>query len=722
MADRAYMDSNGAHGRAQGDPERRSAEAAQEDSSRHISCSMTSVIVRLVRSHGGEAALAQLLQQAGSARVSSYLEDADNWVSQEEVSALLQTGVALTGDPSFATHVGEEMAVQHAGTQVATLLRSLGSVEAVLQAVAQTAGRFTTTTELEAIEVAPGRATIRAVAREGFTRNTQTCELTSGLLTGAPRLFGLPQANVEQSECQARGDAQCLYTVTWDAEQAAAAADPQQRVTALEGQLLAMSRRLHNVYGIAGDLVSTEDLDTVLRRIVERAADAVRAPSHILAVRPDPTAQLQVYRRGIGEGDAQEIARAALEGERLPGSSALVVDVNSGRRRYGKLIAHFPAKVQFFSQERELLGLYAKHAAAVLDMALALQESASRHAQVSSLLALSHALADAGSSVEVAERLAAAAPQVVDCDRMTVWLWDGLARCLRSGSSWKRTPAMVVLDREITISAADTEVLQRMLADPQPLFCDQSDADAFTAQLMDSLGMVALAIVPIVARDVFLGVLTAGVIERPERMRRDDDLLRRLTGVAALAAPALQNGQLVDQLRYKASHDSLTGLLNRVGFRQQIDRTLQRVEDGGSRVGLLFIDLNDFKQVNDVHGHDNGDELLRLAGGRLRSICRGEDDVARLGGDEFAVILADVREDEQVHAAERRVREAFSKSFQVNHIAISVGASVGGGVWPDDGYTVGDLVRRADSAMYADKARIRREHVLLAGAPADGAA
>lgn len=692
-----------------------------EDSGRHVCCSMTSVILRLMRRRGGEDAVAQLLEQAASTRSPSYLEDADNWISQAETSALLRAAVELTGEQSFATRAGEEIAVQHAGTQVATLLRSLGSVEAVLQAVAQTAGRFTTTTELEPIEVAPGRATIRAAARPGFTRSAQTCELTTGLLTGAPRLFGLAQAEVKQSECQARGDAQCLYTVTWDAEQAAAAADPQQRVTALEAQLLAMSERMRNVYAIAGDLVSTEDLDTVLRRIVERAADAARAPSHILAVRQSPTAALQVYSRGIGDAEAEAVARAAVAGEQLPGSSTLVVDVDSGRRSYGKLIAHFPADIQFFSQERELLGLYAKHAAAVLDMALALQESDKRHAQVSSLLALSHALADAGSSVEVAQRLAAAAPQVVDCDRMTVWLWDGYARCLRGGSSWTRRPEMPKFSTEATISTTDTETLGRLLADPQPLFCDHTSADGFTRELMDSLGMVALVIVPILAREDFLGVLTAGVVERPERLRREEDLLQRLTGIAALAAPALQNGQLVDQLRYKASHDGLTGLLNRVGFRQRIDRTLRGVHDGGSRIGLLFVDLNGFKQVNDLHGHDNGDELLRQAGQRLAAVCRGEDDVARLGGDEFAIILADVATDEQVRAAERRVREAFAEPFAVNGIAISVGASVGGGVWPEDGYTVSDLVRRADAAMYEDKARLRREHMLLSGARAHGA-
>jgi diguanylate cyclase (GGDEF)-like protein len=235
--------------------------------------------------------------------------------------------------------------------------------------------------------------------------------------------------------------------------------------------------------------------------------------------------------------------------------------------------------------------------------------------------------------------------------------------------------------------------------------------------------------------------------------------------VAALAAPAIQSGQLVDQLGYKATHDGLTGLLNRVGFRHCIDRALGSVgahhegeeradEDGPAganrpaganepagangpagnagpagetrrasdtaragarhaggeaRVGLLFVDLNEFKQVNDVYGHEAGDELIRQAANRLEETCREGDEVARLGGDEFAIVLADVHHDEQVRAAERRVRDAFVEPFSVTTgLTISVGASVGGGVWPEDGHTATELVRHADAAMYEDKARSRR--------------
>jgi diguanylate cyclase (GGDEF)-like protein len=220
--------------------------------------------------------------------------------------------------------------------------------------------------------------------------------------------------------------------------------------------------------------------------------------------------------------------------------------------------------------------------------------------------------------------------------------------------------------------------------------------------------VIALTVVPIIAREVFQGILTVSVADNAERLRPDSDLLERLTGVAALAAPAIQNGHLVDQLRHKASHDGLTGLLNRVGFKQRIDTVLDGARSADGHAGLLFVDLNEFKQVNDLYGHEAGDELIRQAALRLTGTCRAGDEVARLGGDEFAVILADVERDDQVGAAERRVRSAFGEQFVVDGITLSVGASVGGGIWPQDGRTVTDLVRHADAAMYVDKAQSRR--------------
>src|SRR5271155_4332073 len=178
---------------------------AQEDSDRQICCTLTNVVLKLIRKAGGEPAVAELLEQAASTRQASYLEGIDNWISLDEACALLEAGVRQTNDPKFARAVGQETLRQHAGTQVATVLRSLGSVEAVLAVIAQTAAKLSTVTEMQAVDVAPGRAVLTAVAREGFPRRVLMCDWTTGLLEGNPILFGLPLAHLEETECQARG-------------------------------------------------------------------------------------------------------------------------------------------------------------------------------------------------------------------------------------------------------------------------------------------------------------------------------------------------------------------------------------------------------------------------------------------------------------------------------------------------------------------------------------
>jgi diguanylate cyclase (GGDEF)-like protein len=670
---------------------------------KHLACSMTSVLVRLVREAHGESGVIALLEEAASSRDAAYLENIENWVSLDEACALLEAGARITGEDSFARQVGAETLVQHAGTQVATLMRSLGSPEAIYETVAQASSNVSTVSELKTLETGPGHVLISAVARDGFTRRLLHCDWAMGLLSGPPILFGLPPAHVEQTECQARGDARCLYSISWNAE--LAAAEPQERITAMEGQLLAMSQRLQSAYATAGDLISTEDLETVLQRIVERAADAVRAPGYVLAVRASPEAEVQFYCHGIEHAEAESLACAALEGRTIEGHSALVAEVVSSRHAYGKLLACYPGRIEFSSQERENLGLYAKHAAAVLDMATALDEGARRHTQVSSLLSLSQALAQAGTSEELAERLASAVPDVVDCDGMAVWLWDEDQEQLDSLSSWSRDPARADRMRGLSVAPKDTPLLDELIAASRPMFFGGSE-DPWIRAMMAELELAELAVVPIVARNGFCGALSVSVTAQPERLLPTKELLEQLSGVAALAASAIENGRLVDKLHHRASHDDLTGLLNRVGFRKRMARAIARAEGREERVGLLFVDLNDFKDVNDRHSHEAGDELLRQAASRLDSITRGDDEVARLGGDEFAIVLTNVTQ-EQLHAAEQRVREVFREAFELPEVSVTLGASVGGGVWPEHARTVSGLVQYADAAMYRDKAQVR---------------
>lgn len=670
-----------------------------------ICCAMTSVVVKLMRAHGAEKAVSALLHRAGAAHDAEYLEHPDNWVSYEQAVALLRAGGEETKDPCFARRVGEQAVAQHFGTQVAALLRSLGSPEAVLSSITLTAAKFSSSsTVLEAVDVHSGRAVVRAQARPGFRRDPLLCDWTKGLLSQPTVLFGLPAAQVQELECQAQGGRECRYVVTWDAGMAAVAADPEHRVSAMEAQLLASSEQLRGVYAMVGDLLSAEEVDTLLERIVARAAGAVRAPHYVLAVSLQAESEPRIYAHGVGRRQAREIAIRADDATAGRDPSLLITEVTSDRGHYGRLIASNPGGTAFFDQEQELLRLYARCAAAVLDMATARQEADRRHVLAAALLELAQTLAQAGTSSEVAVRLAKAVPRVVDCDQFGVHLWDEEERCLSLAASQGLSRDQVELLAEAQLSSAQTPNLQRMLGDHLPQFFMADTAEGHVGAFMRHLGAVAFVAVPIVARERFLGVLSMGVVKHPNRLRETGPLLEQLTGVAAIAAPTLQNGRLVDELQYLATHDSLTGLCNRAAFAERFEGDLRDARGAERILGLLFVDLDGFKVINDSFGHLVGDELLFQSGRRIAGCVRDVDTVARVGGDEFAVVLRSITSLDEIHRAAARIRAALLEPFRLAAVTVTTSASVGNAVWPADGSAVDSLIRSADADMYREKA------------------
>src|SRR4051794_7154265 len=432
-----------------------------------IACSMTGVLLRHVRSTLGDAAVAEVLTRAGVPYDAAYLDDVGNWIWHEEAVALFEAAAEMTGDDRIGMRVGELLVRQHAGTPVATLFRSLGSPEAVFEQLALAITKFSTVTECVPVEVSPGRAVVRSSAREGFTRTPQMCDLSRGTMSQPPVLFGLPAANVEESTCQARGDDHCLYTITWDADQAASAADPHQLVTALEAQLAAMHERLDSMYATAKDLIAIDDLDAALARITERAATAVRAPSYLLAVQTTPDEPVRFQHRGFTDEQARAAADVLLgdSGEHDP--SWLVADVASAKRRYGRLMAASPTGA-FFPHERNLLGVYASYAATVLDTATALEDARRQSERSRALLGLSQALADASASDELARRLADHVPGVVDCDRVEVFLWNEDEDVLECRAVTGSTEEARTLVAGLRVHRSDTNHLVGLLDDPSP--------------------------------------------------------------------------------------------------------------------------------------------------------------------------------------------------------------------------------------------------------------
>jgi diguanylate cyclase (GGDEF)-like protein len=177
---------------------------------------------------------------------------------------------------------------------------------------------------------------------------------------------------------------------------------------------------------------------------------------------------------------------------------------------------------------------------------------------------------------------------------------------------------------------------------------------------------------------------------------------------AALAATRIElAGTQVGErrARHLAQHDSLTSLPNRRYFRARLDDALHPHEQPAPALAVLFLDLDGFKPINDRHGHDTGDELLRIVAQRLSRSVRAEDMVCRLGGDEFACLLADPMGREQISHLASKLFDAVSAPLKVGALELSVRPSIGIAVCPTDGDTAAALLKRADSAMYRAKRR-----------------
>jgi diguanylate cyclase (GGDEF)-like protein len=203
-------------------------------------------------------------------------------------------------------------------------------------------------------------------------------------------------------------------------------------------------------------------------------------------------------------------------------------------------------------------------------------------------------------------------------------------------------------------------------------------------------------------------------IERPDGTPLEVEVAFRdlrqeptVRGVVVTLRDVTQRQRLERELTYLAFHDSLTGLPNRVRFGELVERAV----DTGGVVGVLFVDVDDFKVINDTMGHDVGDQLLEEVGRRLSTVVTGHDVPARLGGDEFAVLVQDADSSSEVEAVADRVVAALSEPVLLGGSLLNASASIGVATTAD-ARTKGDLLRHADLALYvakgSGKARWRR--------------
>jgi diguanylate cyclase (GGDEF)-like protein len=181
-----------------------------------------------------------------------------------------------------------------------------------------------------------------------------------------------------------------------------------------------------------------------------------------------------------------------------------------------------------------------------------------------------------------------------------------------------------------------------------------------------------------------------------------------LSMAVALTALAIETRRLYSDLRHRSEFDLLTDIHNRFSLDKYLDRQIDETRQNAGIFGLIYIDLDKFKQVNDVYGHLVGDQYLQEVALRMKRQLRGVDMLARLGGDEFAVLLPRVRNRAKVEEIAQRLDRSFEEPFPIEGLVLHGSASVGIALYPEDGVTKDDLLSAADAAMYVAKKTRRR--------------
>ena len=209
--------------------------------------------------------------------------------------------------------------------------------------------------------------------------------------------------------------------------------------------------------------------------------------------------------------------------------------------------------------------------------------------------------------------------------------------------------------------------------------------------------------IPLTARQEVIGALV--VQSHAPEVRYNEQHKTLLQFVSAQIAANIERKQASARLRYMAQYDILTGLPNRILFDDRLQVALARAARAREKLALLYIDLDDFKPVNDSFGHAVGDLLLQEVASRIQGCVRDSDTVSRIGGDEFLVLLNAIHAQENAVAVAENIRAALRQVFELAGRRLQIASSIGIAIYPQHGIEQKQLTRNADSAMYTAKNR-----------------
>jgi diguanylate cyclase (GGDEF)-like protein len=322
---------------------------------------------------------------------------------------------------------------------------------------------------------------------------------------------------------------------------------------------------------------------------------------------------------------------------------------------------------------------------------------------------IDRAVLSATSASEIVSTLLARLCDVYPCDAVSV--------TLMAPDGSKSLPSLVHdyianVRKQVRVDLRSDDV-QDLLDGPEARSVDLVEGrrlSPYIAPLVE-LGADSFFVLPLRFQNQLVGVIA--LAERPEGL--DADARVQVRRLADQAAVALANARMLEQVRTLAYIDSLTGLPNRLSYKERLANALDEANRRSTLVAAFFIDLDHFSRINDTLGHEAGDHLLQQVAARLRASCREQEDevgpaadaldpeVARLGGDEFTVIMPGLTDPEDAGKLARRILSSLAHPFRIESREIFVNASIGIAVYPFDGKDLETLLMHADTAMYKAK-------------------
>jgi diguanylate cyclase (GGDEF)-like protein len=320
--------------------------------------------------------------------------------------------------------------------------------------------------------------------------------------------------------------------------------------------------------------------------------------------------------------------------------------------------------------------------------------------QLLDVIALQTEIAKLGLDLsEVMDLVVERTPELINADGAAIEIAEGDDMVYRATSGLTKAHLGMRLKRDDSLSGwcVETGATQ---------YCDDSELDPrVDRDACRRIGLRSMIVMPLLHRGQAIGVLKA-VAKQPKHFAKGDIVVLSLLSEVIAAAMHFATALDSDVLFHRATHDGLTDLANRSLFLDRLQHTIGRSHRKRSSAGILMIDLDGLKQVNDSFGHRAGDAMLKEVAMRIRTAARSSDTVARIGGDEFAVILNPVDGPDDIEAAVQRMDSQIQAPFLFERRTFPMRASIGSACCPHDGSDLDQLLDVADQRMYAAK----REH------------